>query len=486
MTGGRVPNLPFTAHPFITDVSSRIGILVALCGAETPGAGLLVGLSGGPDSVALLLAAKTWSDEVGAPLAAAHFNYGLRPGEADRDALFCRDLCTELEIDLHEVAEDPRPAARSRGLGLEEAARHLRRRFFRKVLAENPALQCTATGHHRDDQVETVIMRLFRGTGPAGLRGILPVSGKVIHPLLQVGRGEIIAFLEDIGQPWRTDATNLDGDNVRARIRRELLPLTRGIFGPGSENVPARLADLLQQDMELLERFTAKALAEIRLPDKPDELSVGRLLALDPSLAARVLKLWLEDGQPSGLERVHVDDVLTWLATGQSGSGLDLVGGLRLTRDFDRLGRKANSQAPPPLRKAEDYRILVSRNPAGEGHTQVGIQEGVGDPGDEATWRLTCPSTSLAGNLRIRNWSPGDRFQPLGLEGSKKLSDLLREKQVSRDNRPGVLVVTDDSGILWVVGLARAERTRLLPSTEQTVTISVANRTELPKQGNDT
>ena len=181
-----------------------------------------------------------------------------------------------------------------------------------------------------------------------------------------------------------------------------------------------------------------------------------------------------------------MDDVLTWLATGQSGSGLDLVGGLRLTRDFDRLGRKANSQAPPPLRKAEDYRILVSRNPAGEGHTQVGIQEGVGDPGDEATWRLTCPSTSLAGNLRIRNWSPGDRFQPLGLEGSKKLSDLLREKQVSRDNRPGVLVVTDDSGILWVVGLARAERTRLLPSTEQTVTISVANRTELPKQGNDT
>ena len=484
MTGGRVPNLPFTDHPFITDASSRIGHLVALCCAETPGAGLLVGLSGGPDSVALLLAAKAWSDKVGTPLAAAHFNHGLRPGEADRDALFCRDLCTELEIDLHEDGADPRPVARSRGQGLEEAARHLRLRFFRKVLAENPALHCTATGHHRDDQVETVIMRLFRGTGPDGLRGILPVSGNIIHPLLQMGRGQIIAFLEDIGQPWRTDATNLDGDNVRARIRREFLPLARGIFGPGSENVPARLADLLQQDMELLERFTEKALADVRLPDQTDQLSVERLLALDPPLAARVLKLWLENGQPSGLERVHVDDILTWLVAGQSGSGLDLPNGLRLTRDFDRLDRKAGSQTPP-LRKAEDYRILVSRNPAGAGDPQVGIQEGVGDPCEESTWRLTCPASSLSGNLRVRNWNPGDRFQPFGLEGTKKLSDILRERQVSRENRPGILVVTDDNGILWVVGLARAERTRLLPSTRQTVTISVANRTEHPKQGND-
>jgi tRNA(Ile)-lysidine synthase len=481
-----VPNLPFTAHPFITDVSSRIGKLVAQCCADTPRPGLLVGLSGGPDSVALLLAAKAWSGEVGTPVAAAHFNYGLRPGEADRDALFCRDLCAELGIDLHEDAEDPRPVARSRGLGLEEAARHLRRRFFQKLLVENPTLKCSATGHHRDDQVETVIMRLFRGTGPAGLRGILPVSGNVIHPLLQVGRGEIIAFLEDIGQPWRTDATNLDGDNVRARIRREFLPLARGIFGPGSENVPARLADLLQQDMELLERFTEKALAEVRLPDQKDQLSVERLLALDQPLAARVLRLWLEDGQPSGLERVHVDDILSWLVTGQSGSGLDLVGGLRLTRDFDRLDRQASSNAQPPLRKAEDYRILVSKNPAEAGDPRMGHQEGVGDPTDESTWRLTCPASSLAGNLRVRNWKPGDRFQPFGLEGSKKLSDLLRERQVSRENRPAVLVVTDDTGILWVVGLARAERTRLLPSTEQTVTISVANRTEHPKQGNDT
>jgi len=468
-----VSEYPSSTHSFSTDVSGRIRELVRECCGDHPAPGLVVALSGGPDSVALLLAAKTWSLETGSALAAAHFNYGLRPGDADRDAAFCRDLCTKMEIELFESAEDPRPVARTRGLGLEEAARHLRRRFFRKILGENDHLHCVATGHHRDDQVETVLMRLFRGTGPAGLRGILPVSGTFIHPCLHLGRADIVAFLEECGQPWRTDGSNLDGDNVRARIRRELLPLARGIFGSGSEIVPARLAELLQQDMELLEGFTRTALIETRSQGGPDQLSISRLLALDEGLAARVLRLWLDEEQPSGLERVHVDAALTWLRNGQSGSGLDFPDGQRLIREFDNLRRVATAASRPPLRTAADYRILVS----GEAADPVGVK-GVGEPADESTWRLTCPASCLKGNLRVRHPGPGDRFQPLGLEGSKKMSDLLREQRIPRQDRPGILVVTDEEGILWVVGLARAERTRLLPSTEQTVTISVAKRSE--------
>jgi len=464
---------PFSTHSFSTDVSGRIHELVLECCGENPDPGLLVALSGGPDSVALLLAAKTWSLETGSHLAAAHFNYGLRPGDADRDASFCRDLCTELDIELFESAADPRPVARTRGQGLEEAARHLRRRFFRKILGENSHLHCVATGHHQDDQVETVLMRLFRGTGPAGLRGILPVSGEYIHPVLHLGRTEIVAFLEECGQPWRTDGSNLDGDNVRARIRRELLPLARGIFGPGSEIVPARLAELLQRDMEILESYTRAALTETRSQEDPDQLSISHLLALDEGLAARVFRLWMDEGKPSGLERVHVDTALAWLRSGQSGSGLDLPDGQRLCRDFDNLRLSAGSASKPPLRAAADYRILVSGEAA---YTDGG--KGVGDPGDEATWHLTCPASCLNGNLRVRHPGPGDRFQPLGLEGSKKMSHLLREHRIPREDRPEILVVTDDKGILWVVGLARAERTRLLPSTEQTVTISVAQRSE--------
>jgi tRNA(Ile)-lysidine synthase len=479
-----VPNGPSSDPSFISGVSAEIGELVGLSCHAVHSPGLIVGLSGGPDSVALLLAAHAWSGQTGAPLAAAHFNHRLRPGEAERDAEFCRELCQKLGIHLFEGGEDPRPVARSRGQGLEDAARHLRRRFFRGLLAENESYHCIATGHHRDDQVETVLMRLFRGTGPEGLRGILPVSGVFIHPLLQVRRATIIRFLEDQGQPWRTDATNLDGDNTRARIRRELLPLTRGIFGPGSDAVPARMADLLQQDMEILEELTRNALAEARIEGTAGHLSVAKLLALDDGLAARVLRLWLTDGQPSGLERVHVDNVLVWLRGGQSGSGLDLPGNLGLKRDFDVLQRKSSSQAPP-LRNAGDYRILVARNSGDEAGPAAGRREGAGDPADEASWRLTCPAGGLSGNLQVRNPLPGDRFHPFGLKGSKKLSDLLREHRVPRTDRAGVLVVTDEAGILWVVGLARAERTRLLPSAEQTVTITVVKRSDQPKQGND-
>ncbi len=471
-----MPHPAYTDHPFVAATTARIDALVGTFRSGDSLPGLVVGLSGGPDSVALLLAARAWADRNGAPLAAAHFNHRLRPGEAERDADFCRDLCRQLEITLFEAEGDPRPAARTRGQGLEEAARHLRRRFFQEILAKDGEYHCVATGHHRDDQLETVIMRLFRGTGPEGLRGILPVSGRTIHPLLQVPRSEILAFLEDFGQPWRTDATNLDGDNMRARIRREFLPLARGIFGPGADTAPTRMAELLQQDMDLLEKITTTTLAEVRLPGDAGAIGVTGLLALEDGLAARVLRRWLDEGNPPGLERVHVDNALAWLGSGQSGSGLDLPGGLRLERDFDRLWRRDTGTAAPPLRDAGDYRILVAKHAGGPE-----APDGVGDPADEKTWQLTCPASALEGNLKVRNPEPGDRFQPFGLDGTKKLSDLLRERQVARSQRPGVLVVTDESGILWVVGLARAERTRLLPTAEQTVTISVAERTEHSK-----
>jgi len=475
-----VPKHPFKDHPFVATVSARIGQLVGANDDPATALGLVVGLSGGPDSVALLLAATVAAKNSGAPLAAAHFHHRLRADQADGDADFCRDLCRQLGVRLFEDAGDPRPVARSRGLGLEEAARHLRHGFFRRLLAENPEFGFVATGHHRDDQVETVLMRLFRGTGPDGLRGILPVNGPIIHPLLQLGRDEILAFLEDCGQPWRVDASNLEGDNTRARIRRELLPLARGIFGPGSGEVPARLAELLGQDLEILEGITRTALADSRHPDFPEDLSVARLQLLEPGLAARVLRLWLDEGQLSGLERVHIDTVVAWLASGQSGTGLDLPGGLRLTRDFDRLARGYGSESRPALRNAGDFRILVSRNLAPAAGAGQDMAPGVGDPLDVSTWSLTCPADCLQGNLRVRHPQEGDRLRPFGLDGSKKLSDLLREHRIPRALRPGVLVVADEEGILWVIGLARAERTRLLPSNERTVTITVAERSEMP------
>lgn len=461
----------------LAPASRRLGELVAAACPGVPGAGVVVALSGGPDSVALLCVAADFAQRTGAPLAAAHLNHGLRPGDADRDEAFCVDLCARLGVELVVGRADPRAAARERGLGPEEAARHLRRRFLLDVLAARPLPGCVATGHHLDDQAETVLMRLLRGSGPEGLRGILAVSGPFIHPLLDWDRAAIVRFLERRGQPWRLDATNHDGDNRRARLRREVIPLLREVFGRGCLDGPVRLAGLLADDLELLAGLAATELAAAR---DGQALRVEALLALPPALAGRVLRAWL--GDPERIEAVHVAAILAWLREGTSGGSLDLPQGRRLVREFGRLlpgtssGPGGGDACPADLR-AEDLRPDVQRLDPGAGSDAGdGLRNGCGDRADPATWRIACPASALRGNLRVRGWRRGDRLRPLGLGGSRKVSDVLREKRVPVGERDRVLVVDDEDGILWVVGLARDERTRLLPGVSGMVTISVIRR----------
>ncbi len=461
--------------PRIADLVSRI----RPAGAGPPG--LLVALSGGPDSVALLLAARTWAETTGAPLLAAHLNHRLRGAEADADEAFCRELCDQLAVSLEVERRDPRPLARQRGLGLEEAGRVLRLQLLERLLDGRPELACAATGHHRDDQAETVVMRLFRGTGLDGLRGIAPVAGRIIHPLLEVSRREIVAFLEDSGHSYRIDATNESGDAVRTRVRRELLPLARDIFG-NAEGGPARLAALASQDLQLLEDLARKALTELRSILGEGEAAAGRLelpvaplLELDPALASRVLRLFLREhaGLDRDLARTHVRSLLDWLPGSRSGGALDLPHGWRAVREFERL-----RFLPPPsggvlLSHRESYRILVTSHSC---EARDEAEASVLSEGTALAWRLRCPADAVHGRLRLRAWRPGDRIVLPGLDGHKKVSDLLQERRIRVSERPEVLVVEDDEGLLWVVGVAAAARTRLLPSTERTLTIAVTKR----------
>lgn len=462
-------------------IARRLDELLARRPADANDKGLLIALSGGPDSVALLLAAKPWAQHQNRPLEAAHFNHNLRGTAADGDARFCRDLCQNLGLKLQEGSGDPRSLARSRGKGIEDAARTLRHDFFKQVLDANPHLGWVATAHHRDDQTETVLMRLLRGTGPDGMVGIRPFSGRTLHPMLDVTRSEVLEFLQGEGQPWRTDATNLEGGNTRSRMRRELLPVIRGIFGEGAAAAPARLAALWENDLAFLEAETMKAMGAALEP-REGTLLVPALLEMHPALGQRVLMRWLlgSGAVPEGrLEAVHVLNILEWLRVGTSGQSLDLPGTGRLRRDFDQL-RFQRVGARPPMRNAADYRILVARSAPVKDPVARGRQEGNGAADAHGGWNLTCPADVLKGNLRVRNWRQGDRLRPLGLDGSRKLSDLFRESRLPAANRPGVLVVEDDEGILWAVGLARSERTRLLPHPQALVTISV-----MPRRGSD-
>ena len=199
-------------------------------------------------------------------------------------------------------------------------------------------------------------------------------------------------------------------------------------------------------------------------------------------MATRVVRRWL--AAPTELTAAHVEGVLRWLREGTSGGSLDLPGGRRLVREFDRLvpGTVAATDGPgdtaggPPGLTAdlcpEDWRPEVRRLADGGD----GGRPGVGDLGNPDSWHLVCPAAALRGNLRVRGWRRGDRVRPLGLGGSRRVSDVLREARVPATRRAAVPVVADDDGILWVVGLVRDERTRLLPGTTGMVTISLIRR----------
>ncbi len=476
-------------HPLLQHIAERINHLVRQCPPPGTDLGLLVGFSGGPDSLALLLGANLWAQQgPNRTVEAAHLHHELRPGAADEDLAFCRRRCADLGLVLHESRQDPRPVANRRGLGLEEAGRYLRHGFMQNLLEKNDHLHCLSLGHHRDDQVETILMRLFRGTGPQGMTGIPAVRNNVIRPMLDLPRRDITACLEEIGESWCVDISNLKGDNLRARLRREVIPVLDGVFGPGAHAQPLYLAQLMAQDLGFLENLTSQALATVCVPGQPERIYRDKLLALEPALAGRVLHNWLtkelaqdlpRSGKgpavPDSMGRVHIQAALTWLATGQSGTWLDLPGGFRLERAFQEITVVKTGLGHPHLRNAADYRIDVKVAPAVGNPSTLGLEEknGVAIPGG---WRLSCPAKALKGNLRVDHFQPGDKIMPLGLEGSKKLSDLFREHRVPVDQRSGILVVRDEESILWVVGLARSERTRLLPRADKIVTISVIER----------
>ncbi len=456
-------------HPFIARSILRLDALVSAAahGRDPAQSGLLIALSGGPDSVALLIAAHAWAGRRGAVLEAAHLNHRLRGAEADGDEAFCRELCARLAVPLHVRRADPRPLARRRGRGCEEAGRVVRRRFLAQLLRERPRLTCVATGHHRDDQAETVVMRLFRGGGPDGLCGMRPLAGRVIHPLLDVPRREILAFLEAAGQPWRLDATNETGAATRTRVRRELLPLARDIFGAGAGEGPIRAAALLGDDAALLDDMARAALPTVIAPDG-DALLTSALTGLARPLARRTVRLFLAErhGVRRDLGRAHVEALLDWLGGGGSGGSLDLPGGWTARREFERVAFARGAPVAPP--GARQLRLRVVPSDA--------------QPPAEATpaWRLSLPARALAGSPRLREWRAGDRLRLPGMGGRKKVSDLLRERRVPRSRRAAIAIVEDDAGLLWVVGLARDERTLGLPGEEPTVTLIVTARGPAP------
>jgi tRNA(Ile)-lysidine synthase len=418
----------------------------------------MAALSGGSDSVAQLfllrdLAACGELDLAGA----AHLNHQLRP-EAARDEAFCRDLCARLGVPLTVETAPVAALAADARVSIEVAARRAR-----YACLERARMSCgaavVAVAHTADDQAETVLLRLLRGAGPRGLRGILPVRGTVVRPLLDCTRAALRADLAARGEGWVEDATNADVAQPRNRVRHELMPLLAARFQPAVTRVLARTAEVVAADDALLESLADAAAAGVLAPSPRGlVISTPALSRLPLALARRLARRALERaGPPHAPDLADIEALLAVCRSG--GPAAAAPAGVRVERFSEDavlliVAPRAADAAPlSPRVLAVPGAVALPELGRGCRLSAEGPIKTLEEPADLR--RRLMLKTSVPAPFVVRGRSAGDRIRPRGLGGSKKLQDLLVDRKVPRAERDRVPVVEDATGrIVWVIGHA--------------------------------
>jgi len=336
-------------------------------GMVAPGHRVLIGVSGGPDSMALAQALAGLTKDLDIRIGLAHLNHMLRGRHALADETFVREFARENDLDLVVQTKDVAALAKRQRICVEEAGRNARYDFFTRVACEQGFTR-VALGHNRDDNIEQVLMNLVRGAGPRGLRGIPPVrQEKFIRPLIRMPRTDILTFLDGINQGYRIDGSNEDTSFLRNRIRHCLIPLLETEFNPGIKTGLARLAGIMGQEDDFLDQMARAALARAEAGREKDRicLSIPGIDTLDPALGARVIRLALLSVKQDlrRISHTHIRDILCFAGKkGESGKSLDLPGRIRVYRQRDILCIKRETTALRTLGR----QLKARRHPNGQ------------------------------------------------------------------------------------------------------------------------
>jgi tRNA(Ile)-lysidine synthase len=470
-----------------------------------PGERVGVAVSGGADSVALLRLLLELRERLGIVLSIVHFNHKLRGKASDADEAFVAKLAEKFGLTLHLGRADVAGKARREKANLEEAARKARYGFFAK-LVEQGIVDRVATAHTIDDQAETVLAHILRGTGLAGLAAIYPVTQHAVRPLLGVRRAELRPYLRSKKQSWREDATNLDTTRLRARIRKKLLPFLEKQFQRSVVEHLAALAEHAREEEALFqalaeERFETIARQganEVRVAAadllggseemqksacaQPDSAKRGAQVAL----ANRIIRKIVEKirTRPGQWNAEHVRKVWNQAAQDENGKMLQLPGGIAVRREHDILVFRACESLADEKKalhaKQYEYRVTF---PAPE--TVVRVPElGCAFRFRVIDWPASRGDTNLVGNgspldgrklvepLVLRSWRPGDRLHPRGHAKPHKLKRLLHEKRISHWQREGWPVVTSGGVLVWARGFPAAAEFAADEKTRKGVVIS--------------
>ncbi len=449
-------------------------------GMIEPGDRVLAAISGGADSVALLLCLHRLAPRFKLTLSAAHLNHRLRGAESDTDEEFVRGLCDRLGVDLAVESAAVRDAAAAARQNLEEAARQARYGFLRRV-ARQAGARRIAVGHTLNDQAETVLLRFLRGSGAGGLAAIHPVvDGIIIRPLLATSRAEVLRYLEALEIPYREDSSNRDRSLRRNRLRHEWIPGLEREFNTGLAETLAREAELARETSDLLESVCIDAYERIKsaVPDGIvlPSLEIGEM---HPMLQKLVLRRAVREvrGSLRGISACHTDALVRLVQEAQSGRVVELPGGCTAARRFQSI-------------------VLLKERPGGapEFEYQLRIPGSCVVP--EAALEVTAAVTgsrirarqqaktrnsalldrdSIRGGLTVRSRRPGDRY---GGAGHRKVKKMLVDAKIGLELRARLPMVATDDAVVWIPGFMPAKGFAARPESTRCVLLEVRHLRE--------
>lgn len=419
--------------------------------------GILAAVSGGADSVALLSLLREAAKEQPLNLTAAHFEHGIRAEDSLADAAFVRALCAEWGIPLIEGNADVPALAKELSVGLEAAARQARHGFLMKA-REQAGADYIALAHHRDDQVETVLMHLLRGCGLRGAAGMKELEGVLYRPLLKYPKETLVGYLEGMAIPWREDATNAVPDNPRNALRLNVIPEMERVY-PGARQAMFRFSEIAASEDAFMQRVASAFLKEhaLKLPfgwlielrsaEAPWEdvrvllmRAVHRLTDLPQEAVARAVRLWEEKG---GVRSVQMEN--GW------------------TAERGRLGLYLMNEMWPGLSGTSLDAMGQTVLEGGLGVVEMTLGQGIPVKDDPFCQEL---DAEAAAGAVIRTRRNGDVIHPLGAPGTQKLSDYFINRKIDRPLRDVIPLIAKGNEILWVIGEGISERAKIREGTK--------------------
>lgn len=442
-----------------------------------PGSRILAACSGGPDSLALVHMLNSLKEEYSFSLAVAHVNHMFRP-EAAGEAEYVAAFSAGLGLVCHVTAIDVAAYAAANKLSSQQAGRLLRYQYLRSVAAGWGGARI-ATGHHRDDQVETVLLNLLRGAGSGGLRGMQPENGDIIRPFLAVSRRDIEAYCADRGLKPRYDSSNYKTNYLRNRVRLKLLPTLEADYNPAIRDALWRLSELAGDEYEYLSQEAAKLWGTVATAGDRVAIDGKALAGLHKALQRELIRQAIEKkrGDLTGISYGHVEKLLIMALTGTVGSVLTLPGGLTAQKTYSGLEllNSASDLKPAPFTGGFKPGEVAVPGATVVNGMKILAEMITGSPSSQGPGTAIFDLEQLRLPLVVRTRQPGDRFRPLGLGGSKKLKEFFIDNKIPEIQRDSIVLIADQQEIIWVAGYRQSEHGKVSANTQKKLQLSISN-----------